>query len=175
MARVKAWQARSRLYLAKTPQLALREDQVRRPDGRMSPYYVVERHDFAVIIPRLPNGDMILVRQYRYPLGRATWEFPMGVVRGVSMLKAAKTELIQETGYRARRWRKLGVCEVAAGIMGQRAHIYLAEDLIPGVAEPEDGEFLSARHFSTATIRKWIKARRFSDGPSLIAWLFLQF
>lgn len=168
----RVWGAKSSQYLLQNPYVSVRKDLVLRPDGRFLPYFVVERHDFAVIVPVLPNGDLVLVRQYRYPIGRYTWEFPMGIVSGVSMLKAAKTELIQETGYRARRWRKLGVYNVAAGMMNQRAHIYLAEGLVPGEPEPEDGEFLKSRHISFATFEKWILRGQFQDGPSLIAWQY---
>jgi len=96
----------------------------------------------------------------------------MGIVNGVSMLQAAKTELIQETGYRARRWRKLGAYYVAPGMMNQRAHVYLADGLTPGVPEPEEEEFIRCEQFSAKMVDTWIRKGQFLDGPSLVAWLY---
>lgn len=169
----KAWSTVSQKYVCRTPYLNVRRDEIYCLDGQRRPYLIVERPDFAVVIPRFPNGDIVMVHQYRYPLGRYTWEFPMGVVKGVSMLKAAKLELQQETGYRARQWTLLGRYHIAPGMMGQMAHVYLAEDLVPGDPEPEEGEFIVARRIPKATIRKWFQKKQLKDGPSLVAWSFL--
>jgi 8-oxo-dGTP pyrophosphatase MutT (NUDIX family) len=160
-------------YLCRTPYLNVRRDDIYCQDGQRRPYLIVERPDFAVVIPRFPNGDIVMVRQYRYPLGKYTWEFPMGVVKGVSMLKAAKIELQQETGYRARKWTFLSKYYIAPGMMAQMAHVYLAEDLIPGDPEPEEGEFLIAKRIPKATVRRWFQTKKLKDGPSLVAWSFL--
>lgn len=167
------WSAVSSRTLCETHYITVKRDQVLYPDGRVRPYLVVKRHDFAVVVPRFPNGDLLMVRQYRYPLKRYTWEFPMGVVRGVSMAVAARTELKEETGYRAKRWKFLGKYHVAAGVMGQQAHIYLAEGLMAGEACPEDGEFVTAKRIPQATFRRWIRSGRLQDAPSMIAWLRL--
>lgn len=169
----KVWSTVSQKYVCRTPYLNVRRDEVVCRDAAQRPYLVVERPDFAVVIPRFPNGDIVMVRQYRYPLGKYTWEFPMGVVVGVSMLKAAKTELQQETGYRARKWTMLGRYHVAPGMMGQTAHIYLAEDLVLGTPEPEEGEFVVAKRIPKATVQKWFRTKKLKDGPSLVAWSFL--
>lgn len=160
-------------YLCRTPYLNVRRDDIHCQDGQRRPYLIVERPDFAVVIPRFPNGDIVMVRQYRYPLGKYTWEFPMGVVKGVPMLKAAKIELQQETGYRAQKWTLLGRYYIAPGMMAQMAHVYLAEDLIPGDPEPEEGEFITAKRVSKATVRRWFRTGKLKDGPSLVAWSFL--
>lgn len=169
----KVWSTVSQKYVCRTPYLNVRQDKILCPDGQSRPYLVVERSDFAVVIPRFPNGDIIMVRQYRYPLGKYTWEFPMGVVKGVSMLKAAKLELLQETGYRARQWTLLGRYHVAPGMMGQMAHIYLAEDLIAGDPEPEEGEFIVAKRIPKATVQRWLQKKQLKDGPSLVAFALL--
>lgn len=169
-----AWSTLSRKVICKTPHMEVYRDQVVFPDGRTSPYLVMKRHDFAVVVPRLPNGDFIMVRQYRYPLRRNTWEFPMGVVRGVTLLKAAKTELAEETGYRAKKWTLLGKYYVSQGLSDQRAHIYLAEDLTAGAPHPEDGEFVVAKRIPKKQVEQWFKVGRIQDGPSLVAWGMLK-
>ncbi len=115
-----------------------------------------------------------MVRQYRYPLRRSTWEFPMGVVRGVSLPRAAKAELQQETGYRAKRWTFLGKYYVAPGVMGQMAHVYLAEGLAGGEPSLEDGEFVVAHRVPRLELERWFKKGRIKDGPSLVAWGMLK-
>lgn len=172
--RRRTWSTVSRKVICKTPYLDVCRDQVVLPDGRISPYLVVERHDFAVVIPRFPNGDIVMVRQYRYPIHRNTWEFPMGVVRGVTLLKAAKMELQQETGYRAKQWTLLGKYYVAPGVMSQWAHIYLAEGLIEGDPSPEEGEFVMARRIPRSQVEQWFKSGRIQDGPTLVAWGMLK-
>lgn len=168
----RVWSAVSQEFLCRTPYLNVRKDAVLYPHGRIHPYLVVERHDFAVIVPRFPNGDVLMVRQYRYPLRKYTWEFPMGVVKGVSMLKAAKVELKQETGYRAKKWTFLGKYYVAAGMTAQRAHLYLAEGLIEGTPEPEEGEFITLQRLSQAVVARWVRNGTVQDGPTLMAWNF---
>lgn len=172
--RRRSWSTVSRKVICKTPYLDVCRDQVVLPDGRISPYLVVERHDFAVVIPRFPNGDIVLVRQYRYPLRRNTWEFPMGVVRGVTLLKAAKTELQEETGYRAKKWTFLGKYYVAPGMTGQMGSVYLAETLTEGEPSPEDGEFVVAKRIPKKQIEQWFKSGRIQDGPTLVAWGMLR-
>ncbi len=168
------WSTVSRKVICHTPYLDVCRDQVVFPDGRIAPYLVVERHDFAVVIPRFPNGDIVMVRQYRYPLHRNTWEFPMGVVKGVSMLKAAKTELQQETGYVAKKWTFLGKYYVAPGMTGQMGYVYLAEGLVEGTPCPEEWEFVVAKRLPRLKIKQWFDSRRIQDGPTLAAWGMLK-
>lgn len=94
----------------------------------------------------------------------------MGVVRGVSMAMAAKTELREETGYRAKKWTFLGKYYVAAGMTAQRAHIYLAEGLVAGAPEPEEGEFITLRRIASRVVRRKIMNGVIQDGPSFMAW-----
>lgn len=166
----KVWSAVSRRTICKTPYLNVHKDLVLYPHGRLHPYIVVERHDFAVVVPRFPNGDVLMVRQYRYPLKKYTWEFPMGVVKGVSMARAARQELKEETGFTAKQWTFLGKYYVAAGMTPQRAFVYLAEGLVEGTPCPEEGEFITLRRISRATMARWCKKGQMQDGPTFMAW-----
>lgn len=156
------------------PYLSVQRDRIVCPDHVVRSYYVVKRDHFSVIIPRFPNGDLILVRQYRYPIKRYSWEFPMGVVAGQSMHKVAQLELKQETGYSAKQWTKLGKSYIAPGLTDQVAHVYLAEGLTQGVAEPEESEFITMKRLTQAAFRKQIKAGKINDGPTLLAWQLYQ-
>lgn len=170
----RVWSAVSHKVICHTPYMDVCRDQVVFPGGRVAPYLVVKRHNFAVVIPRFSNGDIVMVRQYRYPLRRNTWEFPMGVVKGVSLLNAAKTELQQETGYRAKKWTFLGKYYVAPGMTGQMGHVYLAEGLIEGEPCPEEWEFVAAKRIARKQVRQWFGSGRIQDGPTLVAWGMLK-
>jgi ADP-ribose pyrophosphatase len=170
----KPWSTQSRQYLCKTPFLAVRRDTIVYPGGRVGPYYVVERGDFAIIIPYFSNGDTILVRQHRYPLGIMTWEFPMGRVSGVSIKQMAQTELRQETGFAARQLTRLGAYHVGPGMMDQRAHIFLAEKLYVKPEPPDDGESITMQRLPMKRVAQWFKTGKITDGPSILAWQALQ-
>ncbi|MFJ8691288.1 NUDIX domain-containing protein [Micromonospora wenchangensis] len=90
--------------------MTVREDRIRRPDGSTGIYGVVEKPDFALVLPRWAKGFW-LVEQFRYPVGRRAWEFPQGswghgVRGGASAL--ARQELAAETGLRAETVTHLG-------------------------------------------------------------------
>ena len=98
--------------------LRLREDAIERPDGERGVYALVEREDFAVVIPW--DGEQVtLVGQERYTLGRFSWELPQGGVSGASPEEVARTELAEETGLRARELRHLGRLDTAVGMSSQ--------------------------------------------------------
>jgi hypothetical protein len=91
--------------------MSVREDEVVLPDGRPGLYGVVDKPDFALVVPREDDGDVWLVEQYRYPTGRRSWEFPQGswpASGAGDTVELARTELREETGLRAAQLRHLG-------------------------------------------------------------------
>ena len=92
----------------RTRWMRLREDTVRYRDGAKAPYGVVERDDFVMVIADR-DGDLLLVRQYRHPIGRWTWELPQGAcASGETEIEAARRELCEETGWEADEYQVLG-------------------------------------------------------------------
>ena len=127
----------------RNPWLSVREDQVRWDDGRLGTYGVVDKPDFALVIPRTDDGHFWLVEQYRYPIGRRAWEFPQGSWSdGASGTAAelAAAELREETGLRADRLMHLGHLHEAYGFCSQGFDVYLATGLHEGAAEREPTE-----------------------------------
>ncbi|MCJ1704257.1 MULTISPECIES: NUDIX hydrolase [unclassified Rathayibacter] len=126
-----------------TPWIRVREDEVRWPGGVEGVYSVVERADYALIVPRERDGFW-LVEQYRYPIGRRTWEFPSGGwphdSPGGDAEALARAELREETGLRAGRLRPLGRLSEADGFVAQSFDVFLAEDLEHGEPEREETE-----------------------------------
>jgi ADP-ribose pyrophosphatase len=98
-------------------------------------------HPGSVGVLAIAGGAVVLVRQYRDPAGREIYELPAGSLDdGEDPLAAAQRELKEETGFRGGRWSKLAGFYVTPGICNEFTHVYLAEDVEAGEAEPEEGE-----------------------------------
>ncbi|GAA4956825.1 NUDIX domain-containing protein [Actinoplanes utahensis] len=156
----------------RNPWMTVREDEVRRPDGSPGLYGVVEKPDFALILPRCRDGFW-LVEQFRYPVGRRAWEFPQGSwgrEAGGDQLALARAELAEETGLRARSMTHLGFLYEAYGYATQGFDVYLATDLDEGTPDREESEQdMIHRAFSDPEIAEMIRSGLIVDAPSLAA------
>jgi 8-oxo-dGTP pyrophosphatase MutT (NUDIX family) len=120
----------------------IREDRIRHGDGSDGLYGVVERADFAVIVP-WHDGRLTLVEQFRYPVSQRVWEFPMGMweqAPGTDPAVLAAAELREETGLIAGRMLHTGEIFQGPGYCNQRGHIFLATDLAQGAPDREATE-----------------------------------
>jgi 8-oxo-dGTP pyrophosphatase MutT (NUDIX family) len=119
--------------------IRLRQDRIERRDGSLGTYAVVEKPDFALVIPA-ENGGFHLVEEYRYPIRRRSWSFPQGgFPAGTSgdAAELARLELRQETGFQARELTRLGFLHCAHGTTDQGCHLFLATGLEPGTPDRE--------------------------------------
>jgi 8-oxo-dGDP phosphatase len=131
--------------------VTLRTDEVRMPDGDVAPRDVVE-HPGAVAVVALDDAERVLmIRQYRHPVGRLLWEIPAGLrdVPGEPLYAAAERELREETGFTARNWHVLTDCLTSPGILTERLRVFLARD----VAEVPDSERGPARKHEEAYLQ----------------------
>jgi 8-oxo-dGTP pyrophosphatase MutT (NUDIX family) len=122
--------------------MVVREDQIQRADGTAGIYGVVDKPDFALVIPMTPGGFW-LVEQFRYPIGRRAWEFPQGswtAGRSGSSADLAQAELAEETGLRAAELRHLGHLFAAYGLSSQGFDVFLAQRLTQGAIAREATE-----------------------------------
>jgi ADP-ribose pyrophosphatase len=143
--------------------VTVRADKVRMPGSNVAEREVVV-HPGAVAILALDDaGQVLLIRQYRHPVGRLLWEIPAGLrdVAGESLSNAARRELLEEAGYRARDWRVLADYYSSPGFTTERLRIFLARDLEfvpPGerdfVPEDEEAELVPAWLALDEAVRK---------------------
>jgi 8-oxo-dGDP phosphatase len=158
------------------PWIRLRKDEIERSDGVRGTYAVVEREDFALVIPA-ENGGFHLVEEYRYPIGRRTWSFPQGgFPHGQTGTpgELAELELAQETGLRAGKLTALGSLSTAHGMTSQWAHYFLATDLVPGSPdrEPEEQD-MRQDWVGRAVFEEMIRGGRVTDNATLAAYALL--
>lgn len=151
----------------------VRRDRLTEPSGITVTLDVVVHHGSIVLLPILADGRIVLVRQYRHPTGRYLWELVAGRIEpGESPLTAARRELLEETGYRARRFRKLLDFFSTPGFLTEQMHVYSAHGLTPGPAQPEADETITSRAFRPGELDRMIRQGRLHDAKSITAILY---
>lgn len=155
--------------------LHVKRDRVRLPNGREAAREWVKHPGAAAVIPLLPDGRIVLVRQYRYPVQAVTLEIPAGKldVLGEDPLGCAKRELQEETGYEAERYEKLLTLATTVGFSDEWIHIYLATELSPGKQSPDEDEFLHVMTMPLSEAVQEITDGRIVDAKTVAAVLLL--
>jgi len=148
------------------------EDEAKEPKGGFEIKRSVVRHfGSAVMLPQDEKRRILLVRQYRLPAAGYLWELPAGKLDpGEKPLQAAKRELIEETGYRAKKWTKLASFFVSPGYVGERMTIFMAQDLVAGEATPMEDERIESRWFTRREIGEMIRLGKIEDAKTMIGF-----
>jgi ADP-ribose pyrophosphatase len=150
------------------------KDTVLEPGGHRNVRDVIHHNGSVVILaiddsknPKDP--DVILERQYRHAAGRFLIELPAGRIEpGEAPLAAAKREMIEETGFRAKRWTILTKYFASPGFLGEWMQIYLARDIREGIATPEADEHIEIHRVPLSEAMKLIADNQIQDGKTLI-------
>jgi 8-oxo-dGTP pyrophosphatase MutT (NUDIX family) len=170
------WQVISSKQVYDNPWIAVREDQVIRPDGEPGVYGVVHFKNVAVGILALEEDHIYLVGQYRYPLDLYSWEIPEGgCPEGEEPLRAAQRELREETGLEARHWRRLGEAYLSNSVADEYAVWFLATGLVPGEQRPEGTEALAMRRLPLREVLDMALSGQITDALSLVAIMSYMF
>jgi ADP-ribose pyrophosphatase len=151
----------------------VRQDRLTEPGGVEVTRDIVVHQGSVVLLPIFPDGEILLVRQYRHAIGASIWELGAGrIEQGESRPAAARRELIEETGYTASRMRQILEIFPSPGFVTERMWIFAATGLRQGAAQPEEDERITARKFSLAALEKMIERGSLRDGKSVAAILF---
>ncbi len=155
--------------------MRVREDSVRRADGTLGVYGVVEKNDFAVIVA-VQDGAVAMVEQFRYPVGGRYWEFPQGSWEsGPDTLALARAELREETGLLARQVTHAGRLFLASGFCNQAYDVVLATGLTQGESALESEEQgLVSRFVPIAELEARIVSGAIMDASTVAAFGLLR-
>jgi len=152
-------------------------ERVREPGGIIAQRDIV-RHGPSVVILAVdesgPEPRVLLERQYRHAASDFLWELPAGSVDpGESLLSAARRELSEETGYRARQWSRALHFYPTPGFVDETMTIYLARGLTPGQAHPEADERIACFLLPLSQVVQMIMSGRIRDGKTIAGVLWL--
>jgi ADP-ribose pyrophosphatase len=151
----------------------VRRDRVREPGGVEAMRDVVVHYGSVVLLPVLDDGRILLVRQYRHAAGQFLWELVAGrIERGENPVRAGRRELEEETGYKARRLRRLFEAFPSPGFLSEWMVTYLADGLKPGTAQPEADEKIETGAFSLAELEGRIRRGSIRDGKTIAGVLY---
>ena len=152
---------------------SLRRDIVIEPGGVRAERDIIVHPGSVVVLPVFPDGRLLLIRQYRHSVGEFLWELVAGRKEPKeNPVAAAKRELAEETGYRAKRLRKLMRVVPTPGFVNEWMWIFAAEGLSKGVARPEDDEKITARLFTWKQAEQMIERGTLRDAKSICGILY---
>ncbi len=156
--------------------LDLRRDRVLLPDGRECLREYVRHQGAAAVIAQLDDGQLLFVRQYRYPLARSFLELPAGKIDpGEGNLETASRELLEETGYSATEWRHLGVMHPCVGYSDERIEIFLARGLHRDAdPNPDSSEFLDVLSLPLGEALAAIRDGTITDAKTITGLLWAE-
>ncbi len=159
------------VYQGKVFQIA--QDTVREPNGVKAVREVVRHSGSAVILAvddAQPEPRVLLEEQFRYAANDTLWEVPAGRVDpGESPLQAAQRELIEETGFTAKRWKPAFEFYASPGFLDEKMHVFLAQGLKAGEATPEEDEKIKVRFFSLSAALRMCQNGKIHDAKTMTA------
>src|SRR5437016_6135192 len=155
------------------PVFGLRRDEVIEPSGVRATREVITHPGSVVVLPVLPDGRILLIRQYRHATRQYLWELVAGRMDpGETPKVAAARELIEETGHRAKRFRVFLDVFPTPGFLEERMFILLAEGLTAGEAEPEEDEKIISRAYTREQLEEMIRSGKLRDAKSIAGILY---
>lgn len=164
------WRVKAQIRIFDNPWISVEDHQVIHPDGTPGEYGVVRFKNKAIgVLPIDQNGNVWLVGQHRFPSDKYSWELPEG---GGPLkddpLKAAKRELLEETGLKARCWEEFAAFDISNSVTDEKAICYFAWDLEEGVAAPDSSEALTLKRIPFQTLLDMVMKGEISDSLTIV-------
>lgn len=154
--------------------LALKVDRIIEPGGVRVTREVVCHSGSVVVLPRLGDGRVLLVRQYRHAARQWLWELVAGgIERGETPEEAARRELVEEAGYRARIVKLLFSFYPSPGFLTEKIHLVEARGLTRSKAQPEADERIEVGRFGRGELLRMLRKKKIRDGKTLVGLLWL--
>ena len=148
------------------------EEEATDPSGFHIERAIVRHGGSAVMLAVDDRDRVLLVKQFRLPAEKDLWEIPAGRLDpGEKPLQTARRELVEETGYSAKKWKKLASYWPSPGYVSEKMHLFLATDLTRGKATPMDDERIEIQWFKKKELAKLIRDGEIEDGKTLLAFL----
>ncbi len=164
------------VHILKNSYVGFQKDIVEFPDGSRTEYFLTNRGNRAsFVLPIDARGRLLLLREYRYPVGR----YIIGPVAGAAQksetpLQAAKRELREETGYSGKQWKRLGAFYASPAKSDTVFYAYTVQKLFAGTPNPDQYEYITEHWYTPAAVRRLIRRGSIQDAY-LLALLLLYF
>lgn len=159
------------IYEGKT--FGVRRDELIEPTGLRTMREVVTHPGSVVVLPVLPDGRIVMVRQYRHAARQYLWELVAGrMERGENAKTGAQRELIEETGYRARKFTVFLDFFPTPGFLEERMYLLLAKGVSAGAAEPEEDEKITAAAYTRKQLEHMMRTGKLKDAKTIAGLLF---
>ena len=151
-------------------------DEIILPNGKKATREYINHPGAVAIVPFVNELHIVLVRQYRYPVKKTTYEIPAGkldISKKESLLECAKRELKEETGYSTKNIKKLISFYPSTAFSNEELIIYTAKDLVPGKQNPDEDEFIQNAVVPFKQALQMIKNGKIKDAKTVIALLYI--
>ncbi|ADE11322.1 NUDIX domain-containing protein [Sideroxydans lithotrophicus] len=150
------------------------KDNVLLPDGSTSTREYITHPGAVAVLALLDNGNLVMERQYRYPLHREFIELPAGKIdAGEDILVTAQRELLEETGYAASEWIHLTTAWPCIGYSDECMEYFLARGLKHVGDKLDDGEFLEVFELSLVEAIEWVRLGKINDSKTIVGLFWL--
>lgn len=164
------WKKLSSKVVYKNDWFSVREDQVEKPGDRTGIYGVLDTPPSVFIVALNAKDEVYLTGLFRYPTGKYGLEIPAGSSDNQDLLEAAKRELLEETGLKAKTWEKVGQFTPLNGIASETSHVFLARDLEETGSQLDVNEgIMELKKVPFDQVFELIKSEEINDGQSIAA------
>lgn len=154
--------------------LKVEQDQVQAPDGKIYVREYILHPGAAMMIPLLPNGNVVMIHQYRHAVKQVFLEFPAGKRdHNENTIVTAQRELKEETGYEAKDWKFLTTIHPVIGYSNEHIDLYLAKDLTLAERQLDHGEFIDVLEVSPKDLMRYVQEGKVSDVKTQIGAFWL--